>query len=514
MKKLLSVILSFLIIFLCAFGVVGCRNESNNSIDNGNNPGNSSTDNPPKNDPPEEEPPAENPPEENPPEEDPPVDNPPVEEPPENEPTDDELLREVPVTGDDLAYIAVEENGVVVGYTVSGFSGEGGRVVVIPEEYNSLPVTGIDEGAFDGEDIYYITVPKSIKAIGANAFARCDKLRRVYISDIESWCNTDFESMASNPMYFASQLYLNDVLIKNLVIPDSVVSIPAYAFYECENLESVTVGRGVTEIGEESFYNCKKLKRVVLKGAIESMVSLTFAHCEELESLQIGNEVKEIGYYAFYECKSLKEVTIPSSVKSIGESAFSMCVKLEQINFNEGLEYIGDCAFMGCYSLEEFIMPDSVTEIGFGILMFLGSYAYDGDEGDEVIGENSIRKIVISDRLTEIPQFAFSGCNMRTITIGKSVETIDYAAFYLCDYLESVVLSNSVKRIISYAFYNCHKLDTVYYGGSQGELAAVYISREGNAIATAQAYYFSEEQPASGGNFWHYGTDGVTPEKW
>ena len=504
MKKFISIILSLFIIFTCAFGVVGCGAKNNNSIDNGTVEG----------DPPAENPPAEEPPIENPPEDDPPLKEPPEDEPPEEEPTDDELSDEAPVTDDDLAYIAVEEDGVTVGYSVSGFGGEGGRVVVIPAEHDNLPVTGIENGAFDGEEIYYITLPGSIKSIGANAFARCDKLRRVYISDIEGWCNIAFESMASNPMYFASKLYLDGELIGDLIIPDSVTRIPDFAFYECENLQSVTVGNGVTVIGESAFYNCENLKSVILNGAIESMTSLAFARCEALESLQIGNKVKEIGDYAFYECSALKEVTIPSNVKSIGESAFSMCVKLEEINFNDGLEYIGDCAFLGCYSLEEFIMPDSVTEIGFGILMFLGSYAFDGEESGEIISENNIKKIVISNNLTQISQFAFSGCNIQTITIGKSVETIDYSAFYCCNYLESVVLSKSVKKIISYAFYSCSALKTVYYEGSAAELAEVYISRTGNEIATAKAYYYSAERPAESGNFWHYGTDGVTPQKW
>ena len=480
MKKLLSVILSFLIIFCFAFGAAGCGEESKDPSDSGN-----IGDDPSKEDPPE-------------------VD------PPEDDPTDEELSKQEPVTGDKLSYRAVEEGGVTVGYSVSGFSGEGGRVVVIPAEHGSLPVTGIDGGAFDGKDVYYITLPASVCTIGENAFARCDKLRRVYISDLAGWCNIDFAGMASNPMYFASQLYLNGEPVSDLIIPDSVTRIPDFAFYECANLESVTVGRSVTEIGDSAFYNCEKLKKVIINGAIESMVALAFAHCEALEEVQIGNSVEEIGYYAFYECIALKEVTVPSSVKSIGESAFSMCVKLEKINFSEGLEYIGDCAFVGCYSLEEFIMPNSVTEIGFGILMFLGSYAFDGDV---YVGANTVKKIVISDSLTVISQFAFSGCNIETITIGKGVETIDYSAFYCCSYLESVVLTKSVKSIISYAFYSCPLLKTVYYEGSAEELANVHISRTGNEIATATAYYYSDEQPAGGGKFWHYGADGA-PKKW
>lgn len=327
-----------------------------------------------------------------------------------------------------LSYRAIEEDGTTVAYALKGIVEATGAALVVPSEFDGLPVTRIDD----------------------------------------------------------------------------------YAFYENANITSVTISGNITEIGDSAFYNCEKLESVVLNGRISKMGDLAFAHCLKLETVDIGNEVEEIGFYAFFECESIKEVTIPASVKSIGESAFSLCTGLERVNLNEGLEYIGDCAFGGCSVLEEFIMPQSVTEIGFGMLMFVGGYLYDGETYN---GTSVIKKIVMSDNITDIPDFAFSGCAMPTISIGKKVTTINYSSFYGCSFLESVIIPKSVKRIASFAFYRCEQLNTVYYEGTAEEWRGISIGKD-NDISTADIYFFSENEPSTEGNFWHYSSDGITPEKW
>jgi len=46
-------------------------------------------------------------------------------------------------------------------------------VVVIPASYNNLPVKAIFQGAFEGAQIFEVTIPASVITIGANAFANC-----------------------------------------------------------------------------------------------------------------------------------------------------------------------------------------------------------------------------------------------------------------------------------------------------------------------------------------------------
>lgn len=60
-------------------------------------------------------------------------------------------------------------------------------------------------------------------------------------------------------------------------------------------------------------------------------------HRDKIRSVTIGPGVTSIGNYAFKSCTSLTSVTIPESVTSIGKNAFSTCTSLETFFYKEGL---------------------------------------------------------------------------------------------------------------------------------------------------------------------------------
>ena len=131
-------------------------------------------------------------------------------------------------------------------------------------------VTSIEGSAFSGcSGLTSITIPDGVKSIGADAFADCSELTGVYITDIAKWCNISFGNFSSNPLYCAHNLYLNNKLVTNLVIPDSVTSIGDSAFRGCSKLTSVTIPDSVTSIGEGAFGYCVRLTSVNYTGTIE-----------------------------------------------------------------------------------------------------------------------------------------------------------------------------------------------------------------------------------------------------
>ena len=213
----------------------------------------------------------------------------------------------------------------------------------------------------------------------------------------------------------------------------SAVEIPSYsgvsvqiaqdAFTKCKNLNSVTIGSGVTSIGDDAFSDCSGLTSVTIPDSVTSIGSSAFYNCSGLTSVTIGNGVTSIGERTFYGCSSLTSITIPDSVMSIGSDAFSGCMAEIVWGGTPTITEIGDYAFAN-YAGTSITIPDSVTSIG--------SYAFSGCAAETIWGG--------TPTITEIGDYAFANYAGTSITIPDSVTSIGGSAFEDCDSLESITL--------------------------------------------------------------------------
>ncbi len=282
------------------------------------------------------------------------------------------------------------------------------RSITIPDS-----VREIGSLAFYGcTSLTSITIGNGVTNIGSNAFSKCTNLASVYITDITNWCSIYFGNSHSNPLCHAVNLYLNENLVTNLVIPYGVTSIGSNAFYNCKGLTSITIPDSVTNIGDRAF-----------------------EYCTSLTSITIPDGVTNIGVYAFSECSALTSITIPDSVTNIGDRAFYYCTSLTSITIPDGVTNIGDGTFYLCRSLTNIKIPDSVRNIGSS---------------------------------------AFEECSrLASITIPNGVTNIGSSAFEYCARLTSITIPDSVTNIGDRAFYYCTSLKNIKYRGTTAQWKAI-----------------------------------------
>jgi hypothetical protein len=246
----------------------------------------------------------------------------------------------------------------------------------------------ISSSAFqDCAGITSLTFGNSIDTIGAKAFSGCTSLSRVIIPDIESWCRITFTpyhangsyyyDYTSNPLDIAHDLYMNGEKVVDLIVPNTVTSIGAFAFWQ-SSIASVTIPNSVISIGEDAFSNCNELAKVIVAD-LESWCRIDFKSygsnplsCAHnlydsndilINELSIPCTIDTIKVYAFCSCFSLTSIYIPSSVTYIGQDAIANCVNLNHITLESATPPVIEwnsfnCSNINIYEVATLFVPE------------------------------------------------------------------------------------------------------------------------------------------------------------
>ncbi len=413
-------------------------------------------------------------------------------------------------------------------------------------------VTSIGYRAFyNCSGLTNIEIPASVTSIGSSAFEGCSNLLSVYITDIAAWCNISFagswEDGYSNPLYYAKDLYINSIKTTSLEIPNTVSSIGAYAFINCEALTAVQIPNSVTSIGRYAFKGTG-LEKVYIDD-LAAWCKISFENyasnplCSETATLylngilvthiQIPENVTEIKNYTFLNCSSLTSVKIHNKVTSIGQDAFSSCVGLKDIEIPNGVTIIGVEAFWGCNKLESVTIGNNVKTIGFMAFAYCESIttinipnSLTSIEGDAFVRCMSLTAVYIEDLvswcaisfadkysnpLSYAKTLYLNGELVTDLNIPDSLTSISNYAFYNCSSLTSITIPYGVTSIGSEAFSGCYKLVEVY---NMSELPIVAGTKDYGFVAYYAKNVYTQEgeswitDTAEGYRFFYDGSKG------
>lgn len=390
--------------------------------------------------------------------------------------------------------------------------------LTLPTDYDNYDI--YNYAFYKHKNLTSVTFGGCVKNIGENAFLGCYGLTKMtlpYVGENASITYNNSQKLKSSFAYLfgGKDNIPSDLMSVTVTGVAGYYSLPQWAFADCVNLKSVTIGQNVTKIGESTFRGCSGLTEITLPfigeasgasgyiGVFGYIFGYTTTKVDgvtwqyndskngstgnfyyyyipsSLKSVTIESKDYTIPYSAFFMCKNitnvvLKRVTaigesafnnsgitsvvIPDTVKSIGEKAFYSCKKLTNVTIGNNVTSIGKDAFYSCPELKDIVIPASVTSIGETAFNGLSTIKYSGTLQQWLNITFEYKGV-----LNEISEFYVNGALVTNLNITEANKVPAYA-FYGYKGLKTLIIGDTVESIGAQAFYECELLSKVTVG--------------------------------------------------
>lgn len=351
--------------------------------------------------------------------------------------------------------------------------------VVIPNSVDSI----MTQAFMSCRSLTAVTMGNGVKYCGNGAFGASTKIATLNISDLSAWCRIKFYDYNANPVNFSKSLTLNGESITDLVIPDDVETIGDFAFYNCNTLKSIDLGKGTKAVGKSAFYYCYNVPSLNITGNITEIGTAAFSSMRGMTEITLGNGITTIGDDAFKGCQGITKISLPASVRKIGATAFASCNALAEVEFSSAVDSIGKDAFSLCTKIARVNIPtlDDWCKINFETTksnpvsvsktLFVNNQELTSVDFPQGIGKvknytfhslAKVESITLPADLTEIGNSSFQLCSgVQELKIPETVTMIGDAAFQSCSSLISANLPESIDTISNNIFNMCAKLQSV-----------------------------------------------------
>lgn len=288
-----------------------------------------------------------------------------------------------------------------------------------------------------------LEIPGTVTAIEDSAFASC------YSAD--ETLQADGEKEPSD--------YKIGIKAVHIAGNPAGTTIGASAFAGCQNLTKLTLGEGVTGLGDSALKDTR-LEEITIPSTFETGTAknspFTSGENSTLRKVTFADGIQVIPQYFLSNITTLTKIEIPASVQKIGDHAFADCSNLTAVTFKEPadskLTTIDTSAFEGCSLMKLSKLPEGLTTINASAF-------------------KDCKKISLTDLptgLITIGNAAFENCTMLRVGELPAITALGTAAFKNCVNLPFLSVDTSnLAEINATAFEGCTGLRSVQINGGE-----------------------------------------------
>lgn len=214
--------------------------------------------------------------------------------------------------------------------------------------------------------------------------------------------------------------------IQAVTIPDSVKVLGAATFSGMRELKTIKLSKSIKTIPSYAFYHCKSVKEVALPAAMEQMEYGAFSECEALKTLSIPKNNKKFMVQnnillsknkknLLWVAPAQRSVQIPNTVRTVCTNAL-VDSKAKQLHIGKNVSKI-EMSALDCASVSKVTIDKKNKTYAKK-----GSCIYKRKTGALAVGIVKKQKFIVNKKIKYIPD-EISLCGY-----GKGLYVIDFAA--------------------------------------------------------------------------------------